>query len=362
MSRPSRWFAATFGLLGVAFGPPGTTHSQSLEPRLVLVITVDQGRYEYFERFRPAFKGGLKRLLDRGVVFTNAHQDHADTSTAPGHASLATGLYPAHSGIIANDWFDRESGEEMYSVEDWRSPILEFGGSSSSHETSPSSGRSPRNMLATGLADWMKEANPQSKTLAVGGKDRSAIPMGGKKADGAYWYDQGSGNWATSRYYMDRYPEWVDAFQKRKMPDSYFGRAWESLPVSPGTYAELGIEELDRGVYQWQLPHPLGGASITPGQGFYQEFYGSPYVDSYLAEFAKAIIEGESLGTDASPDFLALCFSSVDIVGHAHGPNSPEILDTFLRLDLALGELFEYLDDRIGMDRVAVALSAAMAS
>ena len=350
--------AATVGLLGVVFTLLGTTHTKPIKPRLVLFITVDQGRYEYFERFRPAFKGGLKKLLDQGVVFTDAHQDHADTSTAPGHASLSTGLYPSHSGLIGNDWFDRESGEEMYSVEDSRSPILTSKESSSSHQSSSSSGRSPRNMLATGLADWMKEANPESKTLAIGGKDRSAIPMGGKSADGAYWYDQRSGNWVTSRYYMNRYPEWVDGFHKRKIPDSYFGRAWEPLPASPETYAELGIEELDRGVYHWQLPHPLGGASITPGRGFYQEFYGSPYMDWYLAEFAKAIIEGESLGADASPDFLALCFSSVDIVGHAYGPNSPEILDTFLRLDLALGDLFEYLDERIGMQNVAVALSA----
>ncbi len=98
-------------------------------------------------------------------------------------------------------------------------------------------------MLATGLADWMKEANPESKAFAAGGKDRSAIPMAGKSADGAYWYDRGSGNWVTSRYYMEHYPEWVDVFHKRKIPDSYFGKAWEPLPVSPGTYAELGIEE-----------------------------------------------------------------------------------------------------------------------
>jgi predicted AlkP superfamily pyrophosphatase or phosphodiesterase len=342
-----------------ALGSVDAGHQSSVKkPRLVLFITVDQGRYEYFERFRPAFKGGLKKLLDRGVVFTDARQNHATTATAPGHASLSTGLYPARSGLIANDWFDRETGEEMYSVEDWRSPILRPRGSSSSHESSSSSGRSPRNILGTALADWMKEANPKSKTFAAGGKDRSAIPMGGKNADGAYWYDRRTGEWVTSRYYMHSYPTWALEFHEREIPDSYFGRAWEPLPVAASVYDELGIEELDRGVYHWRLPHPLGGPGTTPGRGFYQEFYESPYMDWYLMEFAKAIIEGESLGTGARPDFLALCFSSVDLVGHAYGPNSPEILDTFLRLDLALADLFEYLDERIGMQNVAAALSA----
>ena len=155
----------------------------SKKPRLVLFITVDQGRYEYFERFRPAFKGGLKKLLEQGVVFTDAHQNHAWTVTAAGHASLATGLHPSHSGGIGNECYDRESEEILYAVEDRRSPILRPASQPSSLSSSSSSGRSPRNILGTALADWMKEANPESKSFAVGGKDRSAIVMGGKNAD-----------------------------------------------------------------------------------------------------------------------------------------------------------------------------------
>jgi predicted AlkP superfamily pyrophosphatase or phosphodiesterase len=328
-------------------------------PRLLLFITIDQARYDYFVRFRPLFQVGLKTLLDRGVLYTNAHHNHATTATAPGHASLASGLHPARSGMVGNDWYDRESEEEMYSVQDVWSPILPRRVTAPWVLPTPSSsGRSPRNLLGSTLADWMKEQNPRSKLFAAGGKDRSAITVGGKNADAVYWYNEENGSWVTSRYYLDAYPEWVSRFHSRTHADAYFGHAWEPLPVDPSTHPQLGIERSDRGIFRWQLPHPLGEATFLPDEDFYTAIYESPFIDSYLVAFAKALIEGESLGQDADTDFLALCFAAVDTVGHTYGPHSEEVLDTLLRLDRSLGELFDYIDERVGMDRVVVGLSA----
>jgi hypothetical protein len=325
----------------------------------LLFVTIDQARYDYFVRFRPVFHGGLKTLLDRGVLFTNAHHNHAATATAPGHAALATGLHPAHSGLIGNQWFDRESEEEIYSVQDEWSPILPPKLlNPRAVPVSSSSGRSPRNLLGTTLSDWMKKHNARSKVFSAGGKDRSAATVGGKTANAAFWYDRETGYWVTSRYYMDAYPEWVKEFHSRTHADSYFGMAWEPLPVDPSLYPQLGVERMDRGVFQWRLPHPLGEASFLPDGDFYTSVYESPFIDSYLVEFAKALIENESLGEDSDTDFLALCFSAVDTVGHTYGPDSEEVLDTLIRLDRSLGELFDYLDEGIGMDRVVVGLSA----
>ena len=155
--------------------------------RLVLVLVIDQARFEYLERLRPIFKRGMKRLLDEGMQFTDAHQDHAQTSTGPGHASLATGLYPSRSGIVGNSWFDRKRGRQMYCVEDEASPLLPTAVEAT--HAAPrlaSSGRSPQNLLGTALPDWLKQANPRSKAFSVSRKDRSAILLGGKQADAAF--------------------------------------------------------------------------------------------------------------------------------------------------------------------------------
>ncbi|MFQ5789631.1 MAG: alkaline phosphatase family protein [Acidobacteriota bacterium] len=346
-------------LTAVAQGTSQGAPVESENPRLLLFLTIDQARYDYLVRFRGLFEGGLKLLLDEGVVFTDAHQNHAITSTAPGHAALATGLYPSHSGMINNRWYDRASQSRMYSVQDSASAVLRAESLYTDAATeNASSGRSPRNLLATTLADWIKEQNPESKAYSAGGKDRAAITMGGKSSDAVLWYDLRTGQFVTSRYYMKEYPPWLEAFHERRIPDSHFGKAWEPLPVAPSAYKACGIEKLDQGVFDWSLPHPLGSSQFTPDSSFYSAFYNSPYLDAYLVELAKTLMAHESLGKDSALDFLALAFSTVDTVGHAYGPNSPEVLDAVLRLDRALGELFRFVDETVGMEHVAVALSA----
>jgi hypothetical protein len=191
----------------------------------------------------------------------------------------------------------------------------------------------------------------------MSGKDRAAIPMGGESAEAAYWYDGRTGQLITSQYYMKDYPSYIEQFHERKIADSYFGKAWQPLPVEPEMYEKLGIKPLDRGVFKWSLPHPLGGASFTPGSSFYNAFYDSPFMDAYLIELAKTIVENESLGEDSHLDMVAIGFSALDLVGHDYGPNSPEVLDVLLQLDRNLGGLFETLDAQIGMEHVAIALA-----
>lgn len=319
-------------------------------PKLVLLLSVDQARYDYLNRFRPLFKGGFKRLLDRGVSFANAHHNHAITVTAPGHASLSTGLYPRRSGIVSNQWYDRKRKVPVYCVEDSDYPLI--------GSTLASAGRSPKNLLGSTLSDWIKKQTPGSKVFTASGKDRSAIVLGGKRADAAFWYDHSSGEFVTSQYYWQAYPPWMEEFHRQRIPDSHFATAWEPLPASISDHPSLGIERLEDGLPQRQFPHALGKLSLFPDASFYSAFYSSPFLDGYLAKFARALIENESLGLDNDPDLLSLSFSAVDSVGHSYGPNSPEVLDAFLRLDKALGQLLDFLDRKVGQDNVAISLSA----
>ena len=312
--------------------PPADT------PRLVLFIVVDQGRYDYLERFRPLLTGGLGRLLEESVVFTNAHHDHAITTTAPGHATLSTGVYPSRHGIVNNWWLDRGSGDRVAAV---------------------GSPPSPDALDAPALGDWLKSTYPRSKVFAAGGKDRGAILTAGKNADGAFWTDSSSGHFVSSRHYGWREAEWLDAYHEELFPDRYFGQAWEPLPEVAEQGAAFGIEALDAGTVEWRFPHPIGPASLTPSDGFYSALLNdTPFGDAYLADFARTLIEEEDLGSDVYPDVLGLAFSALDKVGHDYGPDSPELLDTLLRLDRALGELFDFVDRRVGLASTVVSLSA----
>lgn len=337
-------YALLIGLSGVvlacASGPAAAPAPEPLprgdEPSLVVLIVVDQMRGDYLERFRPVLRGGLAWLVENGVVYTDAHHEHAATATAPGHATIATGLAPAAHGVIGNSWFNRETGLPEYSA-----------GISST----------PENLIGTALGDWLKAADPRSRVFAASGKDRSAVMMGGRQPDAAYWYGRREGDWISSSYYTRADRPWLAAFNEQDWLGQFRGVPWTPR-LSPDQAVELGIVELDTGVLRWGFPHVLGSYSVHRGSSYYGDIYGSPFVDSYLAEFGKALIDNEWLGADGSPDLLALSFSALDTVGHTYGPDSAEALDVVVRLDEALDDLIRHIDQTVGLDHVVFALSA----
>lgn len=311
-------------------------------PRLVLFVVVDQMRTDYLTRFRPLYEHGLARLLEESVVFNDNHQAHARTETAAGHATLSTGTFPSTHGVVGNYWWDRETESDMYSAED-----RELG-------------RSAANLLSPTLGDLFKGSWPESKVFGIGGKDRSAILTAGAEADAAYWYSSRTGTFTTSAAYREEdapEPEWLAAFHQRKLLDRLFGEAWTPL-ITKEQAASYGVEPLDRGPFTRTFPHSLGALSPYPDDAFYGSIYGTPFVDDYVADLAKALIDAEALGQDATPDFLGVTFSALDAVGHTYGPDAPETLDTLMRLDRSLGELLDYVDQRIGRENVVVTLSS----
>lgn len=312
--------------------------------RLVLFLVVDQARYDYLVRFRPLLSGGLAWLLDEGVSFTDAHHDHARTLTGPGHATLASGRHPSGHGIVGNYWLDDE-GAPVYCVHD------------------EDYGVSPRALRTDTLPDWLDRRDPHARVFAAGGKDRSAILTGGLQADAAYWFDRTTGDFVTSEYYPHGAPGWLEEFNDADHLEALFGTAWRPLwEQEPGlddlVLQDYGVEIVDMGAYTRGFPRALGGLDVRPDWSFYQAIYGSPFLDEHLARLARELIEHEGLGQDGVADYLSLAFSSLDAVGHDHGPDSPEVLDTILRLDRALGALLELVDRRIGLHRVLVSLSS----
>jgi hypothetical protein len=303
-----RLFLAAAALLGA-----GAVSAQTAPPKLVVFLSIDQGRAEYLERFRPALEGGLLLLLERGVIFTETHHAHATTVTAPGHASLSTGRFPSHSGVVGNDWYDRSEKREVYCVEDRDSPVLTVGDGGTGRPKFL--GRSPRRLRGSALGDWMKRRSRASKVYSAGGKDRSAVLMGGKNADGAFWFDGESGQWVTSRYYMDDYPVWVREFHARRLADSYFGRTWEPLPVPEALLSAMKIEASGAGAEGSGVPQFLGQGTLSEDSGFYHSLFETPFLESYLLSFAENLVREEASTPSATTTAPTAASSSMPSCG-----------------------------------------------
>ena len=301
-------------------------------PKLVLAIIVDQFRYDYTLRFRDEYNSGLARLLKDGAVFTDAHYLQAATVTAVGHSTFLSGATPSISGIIANEWYDRESGKTITSVFD---PATKTVGG-----IPGAIGSSPRRMLVSTVTDELKMRNSSSKVIGVSIKDRSAILPVGHMADGAYWYDQDSSHWVTSTWYRTALPDWTQALNAEKIYQHYVGAKW--LPLDAKDESASPLCTMVAGADD----RYCGGLEATP------------WGNEMIEQFAERAIAGEGLGQHAGTDVLAISFSANDYVGHAVGPDDPAVRDISIRTDRLLGKLFDYVSQRIGLDNVLVVLTA----
>jgi len=336
-------------LLGAGVGEP------QQRPSLVVMISVDQLRGDLIERYEEAFTGGFRRFLDEGYSFSQASHAHARTHTAPGHATLSTGVFPSRSGIVANAWQQREAGRwrPMYAVEDLDNPILGF----ENVEALP--GRSPKNLLRTGLADWIRAANDDARTLSISSKDRAAITMAGQTRANVYWLLPQLARFITSTYYAQAYPSWVERFNREVMPGIAADRVWDN--ETPEEFRHLA--RADSADYEARglstFPHISG---IETGGGNLQQHnvwaMAQPRADGALLAFARAAMEELELGRRQATDYLAISLSVTDYVGHAYGPFSQEQLDNLIRLDRRLGDFFDYLDETVGEGRWVAGLSA----
>lgn len=320
-------------------------------PKLVVGIMVDQMRWDFLYRFWHHYEtGGFKRLLRDGFRCENTNIDYYPTVTACGHASVYTGSVPAIHGIAGNDWYDRQSGKGVYCTAD--TSVTTVG------STSAAGAMSPRNLLTTTIGDELRIAtNFQSRVVSIALKDRAAILPGGHAASAAFWFDDDSGHFITSSYYMKTLPDWATSFNKENHVDQYLSRNWQTLyPINSykeSTADDKYYEVPDKGAVKPVFIHQLSN--------FVGKDYGmiksSPYGNSITFDFAKAAVEGYQLGKEHT-DMLNISFSSPDIVGHSYGPNSIEVEDIYLRLDKELATFLSWLDQRYGRNNYLLFLTA----
>jgi arylsulfatase A-like enzyme len=326
--------------------------SGASQPRLVVVMVVDGLPREQVERYRDQFgQGGFRRLLEQGAAFSNAHQAHGITVTAIGHAAILSGAYPYQHGIIGNNWIDPVTQKSMYCTEDRNYKYI-------NEETDPHDGTSPANLRVDTLGDQLRYATGnRAKVVTVSGKDRGAILLAGKTGT-AYMYMNGSGNFASSTFYMQSHPEWVQRYQATRPQDRYYGQSWTPL-LADSAYAGDAPDDFYPGAGK-RFPFLMEGKSGQRDASYYERLKTSPFLDELTLDFARAAVEGENLGKNPAgvPDLLGVSLSAHDYVNHAFGPESKMSHDHLQRLDRSIAGFFSYLDKRIGMDNVVVVLTA----
>lgn len=315
------------GLLALCLlpsAPAALASAYDAHPKLVVIVIIDQFRADYLDRYRADFKGrGFRMFLDRGAYFEDCYYDYANTKTAPGHATLATGAYTDGHGISSNSWWDltRNQSRPVTAVEDPRYHLL---GATASGNSAP--GASPWNLRASTIGDSLRlGTNGQAKVFSISLKDRAAILPGGFSANAAYWVDPASGAFISSTYYLSALPDWVTAFD------------------TSGRIAQAKQE-----------------ANVPEAGSFLSLVGPTPAANSYELDFARALITAEQLGRDPVTDMLLVSLSAPDLLGHQVGPDSPEERQMVDSLDEQLDGFFAWLDQNVpgGLANVWLALSA----
>lgn len=321
-------------------------------PKLIVGIVVDQMRNDYLHRFASQYgDDGFKRLMKEGFYAANHHFSYMPTTTGPGHASVYTGTTPSVHGIAGNNWWDPIEKYKMYCVED--KSVKTVGASNADGQMSP------KNLKTTTITDELKIfSNYESKVIGISLKDRGAILPAGHVANGAYWLSDG--NFITSSYYVDELPKWVADFNKKDLVGQYLEEGWNTLlPIKEYTNSlpdNNPYESIMAGEEAPVFPRDL--TQIAAENGGRDVIKVTPFGNSLALDFAKQAIESEGLGKDDVTDFLTLSFSSPDYMGHAYGPRSIEVQDTYLRLDRDLAAFFKMLDEEVGKGNYTVFLSA----
>ena len=324
------------------------------QPKLVVGVVVDQMRYDYLTRFWDLYTDrGFKRLINQGFNCKNNHYNYVPTYTAPGHASIFTGTSPQVHGIIANNWYDKQEKKKVYCVDD--NTVNGLG-------TTLAAGQmSPKRLETTSIADQNRlHTQFRGKSIGIAIKDRGAILPAGHSANAAYWFLGGEeGKWISSSYYMNELPSWVQNFNANEPAKKYLNTWNTLLPIAQYTQSGSDANAYEfgfKGKENADFPYNL--AKLAPENGGYDILKATPFGNSLTLDFALAAIENEALGKDQDTDFLTLSFSSPDYIGHNFGVNAKEIQDNYIRLDLEIAKLLEYLDTHIGKGEYTLFLTA----
>lgn len=346
---------ATAALFSIALVPSAL--AQATAPpraRLFVIVSVDQMRGDYVERYGHMWSKGLRRLVDGGARFTQSSYPYMNTVTCAGHATIGTGTLPSTHGMVLNQWWDRESQKLTPCAEDTTATLFHYSG-----EAPTTTGSSGRRLLVPTFADELRAQSPNSpRVAALSLKARSAIGLAGHRGDVVLWFDAARG-WTTSSAMGNAPVPWLQAFLEKHPVSADYGKTWTRLlPDTAYLWDDNAVGEGTPNGWTRTFPHELRSKSGTADHEFRAKWEDTPFADAALTAMAVRAVDEMQLG--AAPnrrDVLAVSYSVLDHIGHAYGPRSHEVQDVLARLDVTIGELLDHLDRKVGRDKYVLALT-----
>jgi arylsulfatase A-like enzyme len=334
---------------------PSRAHAQRLvdgDPKLLVIVVVDQMRFDYLDRYRGLFTHGLRRLASEGALFERAFYPYLNTVTCAGHATIGTGTLPSTHGIIMNEWWQRAANRRMSCTDDPTVRSVPYVGAPERI------GHSAHRLRVPTLADRLRDASPQARVVTLSMKPRSSVMLAGHGGTAVTWFGD-SNSWATSTAFAPAPIPEIAAYVAQHPVDRDRAQIWDRGGEA-GKYVGSDTSPYERPQSGWTspFPHPLAGAPGAAEARFFELWERSPYSDAYLGAMAADLVHTFKLGQRDATDFLGVSFSSVDYVGHDFGPDSQEVQDALLRLDRTLGDFLAMLDVTVGRDRYVLGLSA----
>jgi predicted AlkP superfamily pyrophosphatase or phosphodiesterase len=317
--------SAAFPVMAQQAAVPQTARAALAPPKLIVTIVVDQFSANLFDQYRSRYTGGLRRMADQGLVSINGYQTHGLTETCPGHSTVLTGMHPTETGIPANDWIDGKTGKEVYCL---AAPANHLAHGRDDTDNGPVG---PEQLRATTLGDWLKAASPQSKVVAVSGKDRGAINLAGHQGQ-AFWFTEGFG--------LTTYVEPGETAQAKLAPVAGFNRDFNAWMAATPVAWDYAHEQCRALAGDWTIRGQTFH-SVLPPAGL--KFDTSPLLDEQTLKAAEYLLDSQKLGQGAATDMLGVSLSATDRVGHMYGTQGPEMCEQMLRLDAALGEFLDRL-------------------
>ncbi len=329
-----------------------TTEAVSRRPSLIVVLVVDQMRADYLDRFERDWTAGLRRLVDDGAWFRLAAYPYLHTVTCAGHATVATGAFPATHGAALNGWWDRETAQLVTCTDD---PTVATVG----YESTAGRGHSAWRLRVPTLADELRAQLPVAPRIVTQSlKARSAIMLAGQRGDAVSWFDDGQ-TWATSTAFTPTPVPFLQAFFDANPVAADYGTSWtRTLAAAQYVFPESAVGKTPGQGWTTDWPHRLESPSGTPDRTFRLRWSHSPYSDEYLSRLALHAVDTLGLGQGEGTDYLAISFSALDLAGHDFGPRSHEVQDVLARLDRTIGRVLDHLDRTVGSGEYVVALTA----
>jgi predicted AlkP superfamily pyrophosphatase or phosphodiesterase len=360
MIRPMKFVAVCALVVLAAIGPSAQTARQApavaARPKLVVLISVDQMRGDYVDRFRHQWTKGLHRLVNEGAWFRQADYPYYNTVTCAGHASISTGTVPAVHGMVLNQWWERNNSRLVACTDDDNEKLVTYG------VPVKSVGNSAKYLMSTTLADEMRlQGSPAPKVVSISLKARSAISLGGRKPDVVIWLDEVDGEWVTSTAFAQAPVPYLQSYITKHPLKGEMGRAWNrSMPIEQYVY-DYSTQVASRrrvALVTKEFPHTVKGTGSEVGGAFTDAWESSPFSDAYLNALAMQSLDAMKMGRGPATDFLAISYSALDKVGHDFGPDSHESQDVLFHLDQQIGLLLDKLDRDVGKGNYVVGLSA----